>query len=221
LAVVGCASVPEEPTLDELLRKYMGPKEQMREDFGDPDGTKVTVYYLDPLRFEEFKAELDAGDGYQQTANWNDGNERGRSFLSWNVIHDDECELDFGKGKTISKYWYEREPQEGVEWAELLDEILHKYMGASVETWDDDNAEIWGNDEDELTYVYYLNPLHFAEFKAELDASGEYVQTENWTEDERCWGQGLTFARFAERPDGTVVLDLCKKDNSVVGYRYK
>lgn len=74
-SLAGCASltgasaskewtVALTPKLDESLRKYTVPQEQT---WGDE---KVTVYFLDPLRFEEFKAELDAGGEYLQADSW-------------------------------------------------------------------------------------------------------------------------------------------------------
>ncbi|MDR0550990.1 MAG: hypothetical protein LBG72_03105, partial [Spirochaetaceae bacterium] len=57
-------------------------------------------------------------------------------------------------------------------------------------------------------------------FKAELDGGGEYQQVGTWTET-RDWDKGVAFARFAIRPNGELHLDLCKADNSVLGYRYK
>jgi hypothetical protein len=44
-------------TLDESLRKYIVPQEHPLDD----DDTYTYVYFWDPLRFEEFKAEPDAG----------------------------------------------------------------------------------------------------------------------------------------------------------------
>lgn len=93
-----------------------------------------------------------------------------------------------------------------------LDESLRKYSGPSVQTW---------NDEDAFTYVYYLDPLRFEKFKAELDAGGEYLQADSWTQKNRDWERGRAFARGAVRPDGRFQLELCTEDNSVIGYMYK
>jgi hypothetical protein len=94
-----------------------------------------------------------------------------------------------------------------------LDESLRKYMGPQEQTWDEDDGKV--------TYVYLLDPLRFEEFKAGLDAEDEYVQTDNWTENNRDGDRGRAFARFAVRPDGRIELALGKEDNSVVWYRYK
>ena len=89
-----------------------------------------------------------------------------------------------------------------------LDESLRRYIGPSLQTWDSGDVTI-----------YYLDPLHFEEFKAELDAAGEYLQSESRTYD-RTWDRGKTFARWVARPDGRFELTLCKEDNATLTYRY-
>jgi hypothetical protein len=91
-----------------------------------------------------------------------------------------------------------------------LDESLRAYMGPSPQTWGD-----LGN-----VSVYYLDPPHFEAFKAELDAGGEYTQTNSWTDKNRDWERGKTFAQWDARPNGEFELRLMKEDNSIVGYRY-
>ena len=106
-------------------------------------------------------------------------------------------------------YDYKKVPQaSGLK----LDELLRKYAGPYPQRWDGEGKG--------LTYVYFLDPLRFEEFKAELDAGGEYYQTDSRTS-ARNWDLGVTFARFAVRPDGRFQLDLCKADNSVIEYGYK
>jgi hypothetical protein len=391
--VAGCGSTPkkslkESPvalglTLDESLRKYMGPQEQTWDD------GNASVYYLDPLHFEAFKAELDAGDEYYQTGSWSENNrdgDRDRAFARWGARPDGNFELDLCRadnsrdgyryvkvspGSEPKKMFFRNEsdgwvryfnnvesmrdaqPSEVFEnqnadpnvyemdvkiisgnsdmgygmffgakdsengytillrpygrfdiwkWVNgqferirdnvgsgqvkpgynvvntikvvknnnvydiylngnaipvftfddiiagnkigyfvfpnqkdgddpvevflkvkpplpleeppatlglTLDESLRTYMGSSPQTWDGENVS-----------VYYLDPLHFEAFKAELDVGDEYAQIDTWNE-KRTWEQGKTFARCAIRADGTLQLDLCKADNSVVGYRYK
>jgi hypothetical protein len=98
----------------------------------------------------------------------------------------------------------------------ILDASLRRYMGPQEQYWGDDD-----NRDEEPTYVYYLDPKRFEEFKDELDALDEYYQDDDWTEDDRDWERGQTFARWAERPDGTFQLQLCKSDNTEIGYRYR
>jgi hypothetical protein len=92
-----------------------------------------------------------------------------------------------------------------------VEEALRKYIGP--------NPQNWG--EDKVTYVYYLDPLQFDAFKAELDAGGEYYETGSRTEKNRDWEQGQTLARGAVRADGRFELQLGTEDNSVVGYTYE
>jgi hypothetical protein len=78
-------------SLDELLRKYMGPNLQTWDE-----GT-VNVYYLDPSRFNAFKAELDAGGEYTQIDEWTEENrtwDRDRAFARWAVKSEGTSELD-------------------------------------------------------------------------------------------------------------------------------
>jgi hypothetical protein len=70
-----------------------------------------------------------------------------------------------------------------------LDESLRKYIVPQEHPWDDD---------DTYTYVYYLDPLRFEEFKAELDAGGECLESDGWTRTQD-FGRGRTFVRFAAR----------------------
>jgi hypothetical protein len=102
-------------------------------------------------------------------------------------------------------------PTETDTWT--LKELLRKYMAPS--------SEIWGEDE-EYTYVYYLDHLRIEEFKAELFERGEYTQGNDdpltYTRD---WNEGKTFAKWAERPDDTFELELCGSNNSTDKYTYE
>jgi hypothetical protein len=60
-----------------------------------------------------------------------------------------------------------------------LDESLRKYTVPQEQTWGDEKVT-----------VYFLDPLRFEEFKAELDAGGEYLQADSWTNDKRDWDRG-------------------------------
>jgi hypothetical protein len=218
IMAAGCASAPrdvlvaqESPvalglTLDELLHKYAVVPLQNTDD-------KVSYrYYLDPLRFEEFKAELDAGGEYTQTYSGpeNRDKERGMSLARWVVRPSGTFQLElFTEDDSGFMYDYKKAPHaSGLK----LDELLRKYAGPYPQRWDGESKGV--------TYVYYLDPLHFEAFKAELDAGGAYTQTESWTNKNRDWDRGKTFARWAVRPDGSFQLDLNKEDNSETGYRY-
>jgi hypothetical protein len=195
------------PRLVELLGKYMGPKPQ------DWLGGTAYIYFLDPLHFEEFKAEVDAAGEYRQIDRWNELNEynRGRKpYVRW---------VFEPNGKVQFDHWKEDDSLIGYKYIKVggasgtkTEELFRKYMGQEPEFWDGEGKR--------LTYVYYLDPLRFEAFKAELDGGGEYQQTANWTE-KRDWGKGVAFARWAVRPNGEFELRLCKADNSTLGYRYK
>jgi hypothetical protein len=107
----------------------------------------------------------------------------------------------------------ETEPEETDTWT--WKESLRKYMGPSPQTWSTNGVQ-----DEKDTYVYYVNPDHFAAFKDELDAGGEYSQEgEEWTYT-RDWDLRKSYVRWAERPDDKFELNLCKSDNSVIGYSY-
>jgi hypothetical protein len=211
ILAAGCASTPKEPpvalglTLEESLQRYMGPQEQ---NWGNK---KVNVYFLDSLRFEEFKAELDAGGEYKEDGSWTEKNRdwsQGETFARWAVWPDGISELDLCKeDNSRAGYRYKKVPQA----SELkLEESLRKYVVPQEQTWD----------KGEKVTVYFLDPLHFEEFKVEIDAMDEYYQADSWTYT-RDWEKGMTFARWAARADGTFELTLCKKNNSTPSYRYK
>ncbi|GHT68978.1 hypothetical protein FACS1894110_17590 [Spirochaetia bacterium] len=197
-------------SLDESLRRYMGPEQQT---WGDE---AVNVYFLDHLRFEEFKAELEAGGEYQQIDSWNDDNrdwERGKTFARLSVRRDGAVELDLCReDNSRSGYRYKKAASNGSRAAlgPKLDASLRKYIGPNLQTWGD-----------EAVNVYFLDPLNFEEFRVELDAGVEYFQTGSSNNDNRDWERGKTFARWAVRPDGRMELGLYKKDNSGVVYRYE
>jgi hypothetical protein len=113
----------------------------------------------------------------------------------------------------------ETEPEETDTWT--WKESLRKYMGPQPNRWthNDGSSEV---DDDADTLVYFLDPAHFEDFRAELEAGGEYIPDDDpsWNETGRDWEQGKNFVRWAERPDGAFELNLCKSDNSVTGYRY-
>ena len=100
IVAVGCASAPKEspiaqespvalesngspitPKLDELLRKYAGPR------LGNSDNKVTYYYFLNHLRFEEFKYELDAEGEYTQSSSWPEDRdkERGMTLARWVV----------------------------------------------------------------------------------------------------------------------------------------
>jgi hypothetical protein len=95
MVLVGCATKPEPESeetdiwsLDKILRKYMAPQEQTWDNNGVKDAQYTYVYFLDPLQFEEFRSELDAGGEYRQSDSWTDDNQDrigGRTFARWAV----------------------------------------------------------------------------------------------------------------------------------------
>ncbi|GHU27378.1 hypothetical protein FACS1894164_19470 [Spirochaetia bacterium] len=210
LVLAGCPTDnddDDEFKLDELLREYMSPNPQT---WGEGEEAKdVDVYYLDPIRFVAFKAELDAGGEYTEAYDWNE--EPGdRTYAILGVRSDGSFSLKlYKKDNQGSMYGYQKNPgASGLK----LDKLLRKYMAPDPQTWDE-------GDETEEVNVYYLDHLRFDEFKAELDAGGKYVQYNNgtWTRD---WDLGKTFAQLAVRPNGKVELTLAKADNSTLAYKY-
>ncbi|GHU76852.1 hypothetical protein FACS189461_4900 [Spirochaetia bacterium] len=201
-------------SLDESLQRYIGPQQQT---WGpDNDRFDVDVYFLDPLRFEEFRAELEAGGEYQQTDSWSNDNrdfDRGKDFARLAVRRDGGFELElYREDNSRSGYRYEKAASNKSRAAigPKLDASLRKYIGP--------NLQDWGG---EAVTVYFLDPLHFEEFRVELDAGVEYYQTDSWSDDNRDWDRGKDFARWAVRPDGSTELAFMRKDNSVSGYRYE
>lgn len=92
--------------VEELLRTYMAPRPEILED---------ELYYnypLDPARFTEFKAELDAGDEYFVIGNWDNPNREwdlGVNFALWRVLPNGEFELQLNKEDNSSVgYFYEK-----------------------------------------------------------------------------------------------------------------
>jgi hypothetical protein len=95
-----------------------------------------------------------------------------------------------------------------------LEEHLRKYIAPEKQTWGEgDNAED--------VSLYFLAPDRFEAFKAELEAGGEYSITDDSWNDTRDWDTGMTFVRWAVKPNGRCDLELCKEDNSRVGYTYQ
>jgi hypothetical protein len=171
------------------------------------DGNKRVDYCLDPLRFEAFKTELDALGEYSQYDSGIDQHTWGKTFAMWRVFSSGNASLQLYKADN-SEPWYDYIEVSGSS-GRMTDELLRKYMGPEPQT--------WGKEE---VYIYYLDPLRFDEFKAELDAGGEYLESDSWTEN-RDWDEGLSFVQWAVRPNGEFVLRLCNADNSVIGYNYK
>ncbi|GHV76951.1 hypothetical protein AGMMS49942_17720 [Spirochaetia bacterium] len=223
IVAVGCASAPKEspvalesngpsitPKLDELLHKYMvvvPSWENMK------DGMPDRHYTFDPIHFEDFRSELEEGREFVQIYHWLDGKpgEQGEFYADWwERYSDDRFQLILVNGVNPSiRYGYEKVPQAS---RQRLDQILLKYTTPQEQTWDGEGKA--------PTYVYSLDPARFEAFKAELDAGGEYAQTDTWTE-KRDWERDKTFAQWAVRPNGEFDLRLCKADNSVLGYRYE
>jgi hypothetical protein len=191
----------------------MGPCPQTWEQEGELDEQDTLVYFLDPLRFEDFRAELDAGGEYSQVDRGTEPErdwEEGKTFAQWAERPDGTFALNLYKSdNSVMWYNYTKAPQASVL---RLKELLRKYMGPYPQTWEHEGEQD--------TLVYFLDPLYFEEFKAELDAGANYSQVESSTVDNRDWEQGKTFARWAERPAGTFQLDLYKSDNSVIEYQY-
>jgi hypothetical protein len=188
----------------------MGPQEQ---NWGNE---KVKVYFLDPLRFEALKAELDAGGEYSEVESRTEKNrdwEQGKTFARWAVRSNGRFQLELYKeDNSLVSYTYKKvDSKSSVASGLTLDESLRKYMGPCPQTWD----------EGENVTVYFLDPLHFEEFKVEIDAGDTLYQAGSWTDNNRSWAQGETFARWAARGDGTFDLNLCKKNNTTFGYVYK
>ncbi|MDR2468250.1 MAG: hypothetical protein LBD22_04730 [Spirochaetaceae bacterium] len=92
-----------------------------------------------------------------------------------------------------------------------LDELLHTYVGPDPQEWDGEGEG--------YTFVYYLNPGAFEVFRRDLARIGKYAQDGEW-EDTRDWDKGLYFAYWAERPNGSFNLELCKANNDTIGYEY-
>jgi hypothetical protein len=207
------APLPVAPaaTLEEMLRKYMGPKE---EKWGDDGSRSTKVYYLDPSRYAAFKAELDAGGEYAQYEDWTDPNrnwERGQTFARFSIRPNGTVQVDLNKAdntETGARYNKTTSASLGPK----LQESLRKYAGPREEKW---------GQYDKPVKVYFLDPLQFEQFKAWLDAGNTYSQTDSFTDNNRDWDRGVTFARWSVLPDGTFSLDLMKQNNSGVGYAYK
>ncbi|GHU77464.1 hypothetical protein FACS189461_5810 [Spirochaetia bacterium] len=223
LALAGCASGPKElpaesgyspvalgPHLEESLRKYTGP--QMEKWWDDVE--EVAVYYLDPRRFEAFKAELDALGDYQQNGSSHENRDwdQGKTLARLGKIPNDRVLLTLARADNSTfDYEYTKKP----EASELkLDELLRKYTGPKPETWGD------GADAEDV-YVYFLDSSRFDTFKAEVSAGGEYFQGDSWITDNRDWDLGRTFARLVVKPNGKVDLEIGKEDNSFSTYHYK
>ncbi|MDR1444918.1 MAG: hypothetical protein LBI94_08575 [Treponema sp.] len=212
----GCPTDSEEPapTLKGLLVKYMAPKVQP----GD-NGEVAYYYYLDPSRFDEFKAELEAGGEYIPSDDWtnDDQNNIRRNNARWEnhtgtkyVTY--ELHL-YTTPKSERGYRYVKDPKAA---GLTVDKLLREYLGP--------NSDIWGTNEGETPEevdVYNLDPARFDEFKAEVEALGEYTQSDDYEDETRTWEQGKTFAEWIEHSNGVFELRLCNKDNSVRGYRYK
>jgi hypothetical protein len=179
----------------------MGPRETTRNNSGP-----WYEWYLDPLRFEEFKAELDADGEYSQTGSF-PNNDRGTPEALWVVIPDGGFQLELRK-EDGSGVVYEYKKVLGTS-GHKVDELLRRYMGSSEQTWDEG-----------LVHIYYLDPLRFEEFKTEIETGGEYYEDNRWTNANRDWDRGMTSAWWVDVTGGGFILELLKKDNSTVGYGY-
>jgi hypothetical protein len=193
-------------SVEEALRKYMAPEQTT---WGEG---KVLVYYLDPLHFEDFRAELDAGGEFIESEHWTETRDwdKDKTSVRFAEQPDGKLRLEFQDGdNTNITYRYTKVSKTSPR--VKLDESLRKYTWPRPQTWDDG----------ENVMVSFLDPLHFEDFRAELNAGGKYYQSGAWTDDNRDWEKGKTFARWVERADGSFELALYKKDNTGVGYRYK
>lgn len=200
--------------LEESIRRYMGPRPENR----DIDGKKDTVYlyYLDPFRFEDFKAELDAGGEYVESGSWTNDNrdwEREKIFLRGVELPDGSFNLELCKlDNSVVGYNYKKVPEAS---RLKLDESLRNYMAPQVGTFDGYK----------VTLIYYLDLLRVEDFRAELEAEG-YVETRRQTNDNHGDSsyRGMNLARWVVLDNGSYgsfSLDLYKADNSRVGYSYK
>jgi len=201
------------PKLVEILGKYMVPSQYT---WGDED---VSVYNLDPNRFNEFKAELDNGGEYRQveSGTYNRDWEQGQLFARLVVRPNSRLSLELCRAdNSVVGYNYTRITSGAL--GLKLQESLSKYIGPRHENWGDG---AYGDD----VLVYNLDANRFDEFKAELDASGEYGQTFNHSQRNRDWERGKAFARFVvfNRHFPNVVsfeLQLYRSDNSGVQFGY-
>jgi hypothetical protein len=96
-----------------------------------------------------------------------------------------------------------------------VDKLLREYLGP--------NPQLWGTNEGETPDpldLYNLDPSRFDEFKAEVEALGEYTQFEDYANENQGWVGGKASAQWLEHSNGVFEMRLCNKDNSVRGYRY-
>jgi hypothetical protein len=224
IVLAGCpndTTTPDEFKLEELLREYMGSEPQTWGD-GD-DAEEVEVYFLEYNRFDDFKAEMDAGGEYDQdgevddfTRDW----DKGKSFARLGKKPNDRVQLTLAKADNSTSnynynynYNYTKNSQgSGVK----LDELLREYMGP--------NPQIWGEGDDaENVDVYILDYSRFSDFKAEMDAGGKYVEYEDHSgnRDENDGARGKNTAILAVRLNGKKLeLRRGNADDTTVEYRY-
>jgi hypothetical protein len=194
----------------------MGPNPQTWGDDDNPE--EVDVYFLDYSRFAAFKAELDEGGEYvQNDDDDDDGFERdwdtGKAFARLGKRPDASVLLTLAKADNTT-FNYDYTKATGAS-GDKLDELLRKYMVPQRQTWGDE-------DNPEEVDVYFLDHSRFADFKAELDAGGSYIEYDAWTED-RDWEMGKAFARLGVMAYGSterLELSRCDEDNSFAGYGY-
>jgi hypothetical protein len=205
-AAVGAAE-PKPPQLNpkvvELLSKYAG------SDYATWGKENVRVYYIDPLRFDEFKTQIDALGKYQTgSRTFNRDWEQGKTFARWCARTNGSFQLELCKANNATaEYQYKKFPKaQGVK----ADELRKKYAAPTIGTWE--------NPPD--TVIFSIDPLRFDEFKAELDAAGEYSQVYNEDWDNRDWDRGKASALWIIFTDG-YELRLMRKDNTVAMYEYK
>jgi hypothetical protein len=205
-AAVGAAE-PKPPQLNpkvvELLSKYAG------SDYATWGKENVRVYYIDPLRFDEFKTQIDALGKYQTgSRTFNRDWEQGKTFARWCARTNGSFQLELCKANNATaEYQYKKFPKaQGVK----ADELLRKYMAPFLTKWSgEDNTE-----------VYFIDPFRFDAFKAELDALGEYVQKGNWNEDD--YEKGKSRATWAVFPnDFECELQLQKGNSPPSTYWYE
>jgi hypothetical protein len=208
-AANGAAIAPSgfKSKLVESLGRYMIPAIQ---DWGN-DGN-VSVYYLDANRFNEFKAELDKGGEYRQADSWTNNNrdwEQGRLFARLGVLPDGKLQLGLFRANNSENGYRYTKLTSGTLGLKLQ-ESLRKYMAPQMQTWGDDGD----------VSVYYLDADRFNEFRAELDAGGEYFASWiRYKTQNRDWDQGKTFAQFVVYHNKSELeLRLGKSDNSFVSY---
>lgn len=200
-------------SLEEHILKYMEPHHEKWEDGALP----VDVYFLDVDSFETIKAELAAAgeySGFESNSQSNRDWDRDMTFLRCVLRSDGRLEMALCKADNSLEGYDGKEVSSGAK--PKTEAVLHKYMAPKQEKWPEYNGKI--------TYVYNLDVDRFDEFKAELDASGTYLEAEGnartRTDDGR--DNDDTGARWCALPSGLIFkLEIWNKATKYeADYRY-